>query len=215
MELLRMFIVYPHLIACCVAIGLVLTSDIAMVRRLLTGDRRQRDEARELSQLQTSITVALVALWVSGIAIVSLDASTAGWSYFLNPKLQAKVIVVVVLTLNGVVLHRGVLPAIKQAGSLLRLPAARQRAAALFGMVSGVSWFYAAMLGIARPLSWKYPLGAILAAYPALIVGGYGAVLALIAWSVRRHGSDDWTWLEPGAHSNLLEPLRTVPTRAG
>ena len=38
LEFSRMAIVYMHLIACCVAIGLVLTSDIAMVKQLLKAD---------------------------------------------------------------------------------------------------------------------------------------------------------------------------------
>ena len=33
MELMRMGVVYAHLIACCVAIGLVLTSDYAMIKQ--------------------------------------------------------------------------------------------------------------------------------------------------------------------------------------
>jgi hypothetical protein len=35
MEFLRLGVIYVHLVACCVAIGLVLTSDVAMVRDLL------------------------------------------------------------------------------------------------------------------------------------------------------------------------------------
>lgn len=38
MELLRLGIIYIHLIACCVAIGLILTSDIAMIKQLLKGE---------------------------------------------------------------------------------------------------------------------------------------------------------------------------------
>ena len=34
-EFTRMAVLYAHLIACCVAIGLVLTSDIAMVKQLM------------------------------------------------------------------------------------------------------------------------------------------------------------------------------------
>ncbi|EJM77769.1 hypothetical protein PMI31_00620, partial [Pseudomonas sp. GM55] len=34
-EYVRLGVVYFHLIACCVAIGLVLTSDVAMVKQLL------------------------------------------------------------------------------------------------------------------------------------------------------------------------------------
>jgi ABC-type phosphate transport system permease subunit len=46
-----------------------------------------------------------------------------------------------------------------------------------------VSWFYAAMLGVGRPLAWKYSLVELLAAYPVLIVGGFGAMVLLTAWA--------------------------------
>lgn len=52
MELIRMAIVYPHLIACCVAIGLVLSSDIAMVKQLLKGDSSAHHEDNEMSAIQ-------------------------------------------------------------------------------------------------------------------------------------------------------------------
>lgn len=52
MELTRLAIVYIHLIACCVAIGLVLTSDIAMVRQLLQGDSAGLSDHQHLDSLQ-------------------------------------------------------------------------------------------------------------------------------------------------------------------
>jgi hypothetical protein len=183
MELLRMAIVYPHLIACCVAIGLVLTSDIAMVKQLLKGDSSAHHEDAQLSALQKTVSLALIALWITGIAIISLDASSKGWSYFSNPKLQAKLGIVVLLTINGFVLHGTVMPAMQKAGSLLNLPFSQRLFAIFTGVISGVSWFYAAMLGIGRPLNWKYSLLEILAAYPFLIVGGFGMMLLLTAWS--------------------------------
>jgi len=38
MQFIRMALGYPHLIACCVAVGLILTSDVAMVSHLLNGE---------------------------------------------------------------------------------------------------------------------------------------------------------------------------------
>jgi hypothetical protein len=94
-EFARMGIVYIHLIACCVAIGLVLTSDILRVKDLLKGDPVARVDCRRLSQLQKSDSMALIAHWLSGIALGSLDALVKGWQYFANPKLQAKILIVV------------------------------------------------------------------------------------------------------------------------
>ncbi len=178
MELTRLGIVYFHLIACCVAIGLVLTSDIAMIRQLLSGHAAEPDD-KHLAQLKSTVSLALVALWITGIAVVWLDASSKGLVYFLNPKLQAKIGIVMLLTLNGFVLHGAVMPALEKAGSLLKL-SLNQRLLAMFaGTVSAVSWFYAAMLGVGRPLSWKYSLLELLAAYPLLIAAGFGMMLLL------------------------------------
>ncbi|MDO8457719.1 MAG: hypothetical protein Q7T07_12525 [Burkholderiaceae bacterium] len=185
-EFTRMAIVYLHLIACCVAIGLVLTSDIAMVKQLLRADASEKIDSRHLSDLQKTVSRALIALWITGAGIIALDVSLKGLAYFGNPKLQSKVAIVMLLTLNGFVLHKYVMPLLQQAGSLLKLSLSQRMVAIFAGALSGVSWFYAAMLGIGRPLNWKYSLVEILAAYPVLIVGGFASMVLLTAWSQRK-----------------------------
>lgn len=188
MEFIRMAIVYPHLLACCIAVGLVLTSDFAMVVDLFRSVPETPRQREHLQQLQTTVLWALVVLWITGIAIISFDASSKGLSYFLNPKLQAKIGVVVLLTINGGLLHRAVLPALQRAGSLLNLPLRPRMLAVFAGVVSGVSWLYAAMLGIGRPLNWKYSLVEILGAFPLLVAGGFVTMLALTALAKARQG---------------------------
>ena len=184
LEFSRLGLVYVHLIACCLAIALVMKSDVAMVKAMLKGDRASDlAHMEEMKSLKTVVSVALAVLWATGTAIVTLDAVTkGGWHYFANPKIQAKILIVVLLTLNGVVLHNLVLPWLEKAGSLLKLPFHRITLATFAGTVSGVSWMYAAMLGVGRPLSWKYSLGQIMAAYPVLIAGGFIGMLAVTAW---------------------------------
>lgn len=182
-EFTRMGIVYLHLIACCVAIGLVLTNDIDLVMRLIKAEPGDALDPGHFSDLQKTVSRALIALWITGVALITLDASTKGWIYFSNPKLQSKVAVVMLLTLNGFALHKYVLPLMQKAGSLLRLSFSERLLAVFAGTVSGVSWFYAALLGIGRPLNWKYSLGEILAAYPVLIAGGFVSMLALTAFA--------------------------------
>src|SRR5207253_3075727 len=182
-EFLRLGVVYVHLIACCVAIGLVLTSDIAMVKQLLKGDASGHHDDAHMESLQKTVVLALVALWITGVAIVGIDYAGKGMEYFLNPKIQAKIGIVVLLTINGVVLHSAVLPALKKAGSLLKLSFSLRMLALFSGAFSGVSWFYAAMLGVGRPLAWKYSLVELLAAYPVLIVGGFGMMVMLTIWA--------------------------------
>ena len=193
MEFVRMGVVYIHLIACCVAISRVLSSDISMVRRLFDTDPGTIHDQSHLPELQRSVTLALAALWITGIAIISLDGWSQGLLYFMNPKLQAKIGIVLLLTLNGAVLHTSVLPAMQKAGSLLNLPLQARMAAIFAGVISAVSWFFAAMLGIGRPLNWKYSLFEILAAFPVLIAFGFVTMLLITALAKSRARQARWT----------------------
>ena len=196
-EYIRLGVVYFHLIACCVAIGLVLTSDIAMVKQLLKGDVSGHHDDAHLESLQKTVSLALVALWITGIGIIGIDYAGKGMEYFLNPKLQAKIGIVVLLTFNGFLLHSAVLPALKKAGSILNLSFNVRMLALFSGALSAVSWFYAAMLGVGRPLAWKYSLVELLAAYPVLIVGGFGMMVLLTVWAKNKNAEgrmEQGTW---------------------
>jgi len=179
MEFLRLGVIYVHLVSCCVAIGLVLTSDIAMVKDLLKRKTFTEHDHAHMESLQKSVIVALIALWVTGAAVIGIDYLDKGMNYFMNPKLQAKVIIVMLLTYNGILLHRLVLPALQKAGSLLDLGFSARMLALFCGSLSAVSWMYAAMLGVGRPLAWKYSLSELLMAYPVLITLGFLTMLVL------------------------------------
>ncbi|MNT03707.1 hypothetical protein D3C72_1382540 [compost metagenome] len=171
-----------------------------MVKQLLKGDASGHHDDAHMESLQKTVVLALVALWITGIGIVGIDYAGKGMEYFLNPKLQAKIGIVVLLTFNGFLLHSAVLPALKKAGSLLKLSFSLRMLALFSGALSGVSWFYAAMLGVGRPLAWKYSLVELLAAYPVLIVGGFGAMVLLTTWAKSRDTEarrDQGTW-SPG-----------------
>jgi len=185
-EFTRLALVYAHLIACCVAVGLILMSDVAMVRKLMSADPTQRTDPHHFKELQETVVLALAALWVSGALIVALDTSVKGLEYFGNPKLQAKITIVSLLTLNGVLLHHRVLPWMQKAGNLLNLSFGQRMFAVFAGSVSGVSWAYAALMGVGRPLSWKYSLAELLVAYPVLISSGFVAMMTLTSWSQYR-----------------------------
>jgi hypothetical protein len=171
MELIRLSIVYVHLIACCVAVGLVLTSDVAMLRSLFTR-QAGRHAPGQLEGLQRTVGIALAVLWITGTVLVTLDSWQQGLHYFDNPKIRVKILIVSLLTLNGALLHGAILPALEKAGSVLKLAFRKAALAAFAGSVSAVSWFYAALLGVGRPLSWKYSLPHLFAAYPVLVFGG-------------------------------------------
>lgn len=186
MELVRLSVIYVHLLACCIAIGLVFASDAEMVRNLLKGHKQAGHDSQHMTSLQKSVANALIFLWLTGAAVIGIDYLDKGMNYFANPKLQAKVIIVMLLTFNGMLLHRYVLPALLKAGNLLDLNFGVRMFALFSGALSGVSWLYAAMLGVGRPLAWKYSLTELLLAYPVLILLGFAMMAALTQWARSR-----------------------------
>ncbi|WP_063913541.1 MULTISPECIES: hypothetical protein [Pseudomonas] len=186
MELVRLSVIYVHLLACCIAIGLVFASDAEMVRNLLKGHKETGHDSQHMTRLQKSVANALIFLWLTGAAVIGIDYLDKGMNYFANPKLQAKVIIVMLLTFNGMLLHRYVLPALLKAGNLLDLNFGVRMFALFSGALSGVSWLYAAMLGVGRPLAWKYSLSELLLAYPVLILLGFAMMAALTQWARNR-----------------------------
>lgn len=185
MEMLRLALLYVHLIACCAALGLILKSDALMARQLWRNPAAMRFQADDLHDLKTLVSRALLVLWATGVTLIWLDVTQNGWIVFSNPKLQAKIVVVLLLSANGWLLHHLVLPACVQGGSLLHLPPVHYRLAIGVGAMSAVSWLYAALLGAGHALSWKYSLLQLLLAYPVLIVAATATLLLLL----RRHRS--------------------------
>jgi hypothetical protein len=185
-DLIRMGIVYPHLLACCVAIGSVFMSDVKMVSNLVRGvDDAEAPE--HLWSLHRTLAYALGALWVTGAALVSFDVWMKGTNVLMNPKLQAKIAVVVLLTANGVILHRSVLPALCRAGSLMRMIPRQRLFAVLVGAMSAACWLYAALLGVGRPLNWQFSLPKILSGLPLLVGAGFigMSLLTMVAGQMR------------------------------
>lgn len=180
-DALRLAFVYIHLLACCIALGSLLTEDAALLWNMVRG---KEDKGRILSLHGIAFVVAtsLGVLWVTGGGIIVMDMFWRGdgWSYLLNPKIQAKIIVVSLLSLNGGLLHWFAMPWMMRYHGLLGMTDKRMRVCTAIAAVSGVSWLYAAFLGIGRPLNWKYPLDVIMCAYPVLILVGWLGLLAAV-----------------------------------
>jgi hypothetical protein len=89
----------------------------------------------------------LLALWATGLPMVIMDIGTDVSLLLNNPKLVAKLIVVGVLTLNGILLHLIAFPVLV---SKPKNPAKAATFAATLGAVSMTSWLYASFLGASR-----------------------------------------------------------------
>lgn len=188
----HLLLVYLHLIATCAAVGVILAADLRAGAVLL--DRLRRPDARcrplrlpppDAATVRV-IAASLAVLVATGIGLVVL-AVQARPDALANPKLQAKVALVVLLVLNAAALHRVSLPALAGGRARRERPpgaVARWRTAAVVAGPVAVShglWAYCAFLGIARPWNFRMPIEAVLAV-GAGVVGiawlGLAAVLA-------------------------------------
>lgn len=170
--MLKMLLVYGHLLATCIALGRVLQAD----HKLWSWRREALDRAQReyLEETQKIVTLALLALWGSGLLLVLQGYLDEGTTYLLNQKLWAKVTVVALLSLNGALLHRVGFPLLQKA-PFVWLPNSARTRLALLGALSMSGWLFAAFLGVAR--AWNHVL-------PYLYVMGAFAVFSLLACAV-------------------------------
>lgn len=186
---LRLALVYVHLIACAISLGTVVRSEICMLHRVLTGKNNHFGVETNFSK--RIVPAALVTLWLTGLFFIQQDARLSSLEQTLsNPKLQGKLIVVAVLTLNGLVLHWRVFPLLERVQSLAELRLEQRLLAVEAGTLSTVSWLYAAFLGVARPLAWKFSLQTLLVVYPILTSVGFFIAWLLVCWGMRRRRSE-------------------------
>lgn len=162
--LLRMVLVYLHLLAFAAAAVGVALGDIALF------SRKAIDSSR-LQQAGRVVTAALLCLWATGLMLVAVDTGMALDQIAARPKLLAKLTVVIVLSLNGMALHRWVFPALS--GPQPGLVATRL---ARLGTVSMVSWLYAVFLGVSGMLAPMLGYSGYLALYGVAV--GVGLVMA-------------------------------------
>ncbi len=153
----------------------------AVLREDLRLVQTQRIDANRLLHTARAVSIGLSALWASGLMLVAIDAATSAGPWLPSTKLQAKLIVVGVLTINGWALHAWVFPRLW--GGAVRIDRSFWPAAAL-GAISSASWVTASFVGVARVISPWLSLAGFMALYGA--VAAVCVALALAALRARR-----------------------------
>ena len=176
------FLKIMHLIGLTAGLGGALYSDFLMV---VNGVLRQlnKQTLTEVKRLSKFVTYGLVLLWVSGAAL-AYEISLTNPEFLTNEKFWAKVIIVSVLTLNGIFVHYVVLnEARRSIGKRLLIDSSIPMLVvlALSGSVSFISWLIPFILGKAPEFSYVVPLENILTLWVLAIVVALAGVLVLVA----------------------------------
>lgn len=198
----RLIVIFGHLLLCAFAITTVLYTDLRLAAGSFT--RQGLQKAAHL------ITWVLFWLWVTGLAIIYLDTGFDPEILATKSKLLFKLLTVVVLTINGIVLHKISFPIILNSEPL------RLRESVLLAVTGALStshWLLAAFVGVARPFA-RIPLESLLIFYAF-----YCSVAILIALmlipSLRRR-LNDWHQSASFAvrHGGRAERTRVVSRQA-
>lgn len=174
--MLKTLLVYSHLLATCIALGTLLQAD----HKLWRWRREWLDASKraQLAEVQQVVSLALLALWVSGLALVVQGYLAEGMNYLHNQKLWAKGTVVVLLSLNGLLLHRVGFHLLQQA-PFVALPGSARLRLGLLAALSMSGWLFAAFLGVARPWNHSMPYLHIMAGFAALLLLAAGVALVV------------------------------------
>jgi hypothetical protein len=176
----KLIILFAHLLGTCLALGAIVATDIRLLGRLAQARVRIAPPNPFVMRL---ISLALALLYLTGGCLVWL-----GWTddptYLSNPKLQGKLLLVLLLSVNALVLHRITFPSLARGRRVARWKWRDFMRVGLPVALSNALWMYCAFLGIARPwnhtVSLAFVLGTAAACFGVALLG-VGALLTLAA----------------------------------
>ena len=157
--MLHLALVFCHFLAAALALGAIVATDLRMLSKLAQ-DRVRIAPPNEF--VARMVTVSLLVLCATGAAIV-LQGVREQPGYLANPKLQAKIVLVVLLALNALVLHRVTFPRLARGRRIARWRALDWIAISVPVAASNALWLFVALLGIARAWNETMPFGTVLA----------------------------------------------------
>ena len=179
------------------ALGAIVATDL----RLLAKFSQDKVRIAPPNEFVTRIVMlALLMLYVTGGAIVWHGLGQRA-DYLENPKLQAKILLVVVLTINAFILHKVTFPRLARGRRVVRWNAADWVVVAVPVAVSNFLWMFTAFLGIARPWNFAIPASEIFAIAAALYVVTQCGVVVILATAGRKVEPGQFRWADRLAHS--------------
>jgi len=188
------------------ALGAIVATDIRLLGKL--ADDRVRI-APPNAFVMRLISMSLAVLYVTGAAMIGLGLLDDP-NYLNNPKLQAKLLLVLLLSINALVLHRYTFPGLARGRRVARWTFSDFLRVAVPVSLSNCLWMFCAFLGIARPWNHTVSFSFVLITATALwlvTLAGITAILMIAA--------QDRTGLEPNWIDALKRRLGALAARLG
>jgi hypothetical protein len=179
-ELYKSFLVTSHVFGVAIGLGTATIVDLILLRFLIRGEVTG-ELSNVLSFLSKIVAVGLLVLCFSGVGFLH-HYSMFDQTKLANPKLVAKVSLVAILILNGLLIHRYALPLIRRrvGGLLLDGICRRDRFILLtVGAVSATTWYFAFLLGTVSQFNFGPSSITLFVSYLAVLAGTVGIALSV------------------------------------
>lgn len=175
-----------HLVGLILGLGAATLLDL-VIARFLVKNRVTSDYCQVVEFSSKVVSIGLALLWLTGLSFLVLYAVSDPVK-LTNQKIWAKMIVVGILTLNGVFIHRTVLPVMRSQigrGLFDRLLPRERSLLLASGAISVTSWYIPMLLGAFPQLNFL-PAVPILLVYALLLLAAIIATQSLGAMAARR-----------------------------
>jgi hypothetical protein len=179
MQLLTL-IKIAHLVGLIMGLGGALLLDLTILTRGIIKPVSHYT-IHQLHMLSRVVAAGLLLLWITGLALIWINWQIKP-EYIENPKLWAKIIIVCILTVNGILIHTAVMPKLEERLGLRLFEGRSNRHVMMFtfvASVSAVSWITPFILGKASELNFVVPASTILIAYASAVAFAWGGMLLL------------------------------------
>ena len=166
-----------HIIAVMIAVGTVTVTDYIH----LLGLRNPKIERKSLfvfPHLSNIILLSLITIYTTGI-IMTLHNPTL----LTNPLFQTKITLVILVTINGYILHKHIFPKIEHHIKTKQYNPTLTRLAALGGSISIVTWYSIVILSITK--TTQYTPTQFIIPYTTALINTF--ILATIIETKTRH----------------------------
>ena len=167
---LKSLITFMHLTGLAFGVGGTWILDALLLKHL--HDPITRERYHTIVFVSKAVLLGLIILWLSGLFFLA-------YYYFFTPgllmnqKVWAKVIIVSVLSTNGLLVHHSLLPKIKASVGLQLLQSLNShelKSMTAISTVSFVSWLFPIVLGVLKTLNCTVPATEILIAYALFLM---------------------------------------------
>ncbi len=178
-NVLRIF----HFLGLALGLGAATVMDI-IILRLFLGQPLTHQTCDVFAVCATVVNRGLLLLWVTGIGFLLFYAAFEPVKLG-NEKVWAKMAIVAVLSLNGVFIHKVILPFVMSQGGEMMLYGLSRLKQHLFltsGVLSAVSWYGPLMIANISHLNFQVPAEQILIVYALVLICAWvvGHILLLM-----------------------------------